>query len=380
MYLRDTKYHMRIIHLVLGKANPERMNGVNKVAHNLATTQTNLGHDVTLWGITRNHVKNWPERNYKTRLFKHVDNKFRVDSDFKTAVAELPDKEVAVHIHGSFITEFYHIAKILKQHQVPFTYTAHGALGPNAMKRNALVKKIYFTFFEQYILKNAKVVHLLGKSEEDNVAQLLPKLTNVHTIPNGQNLEAIPKIEVDKTNRQQPIFGFLGRLDKNHKGLDLMLDGFALYMKNGGTGTLELVGNGADMDFLQNKATELNIKDKVTFHGAKYGDEKFDYVANFDVFLHTSRMEGFPTAVLEAAALGLPCITSEATNINDYIRKYDAGYALLENTPTCIGDTMLTAEKAMKDKSLDVKGANALKMVHSEFTWEKVAEALVEIY
>lgn len=371
---------MKIIHLVLGKANPQRMNGVNKVAHNLATTQTKLGHDVTLWGITKTHIENWPPRNYKTRLFKHTNNKLNVDSDFEKAIAALPKNDIAIHIHGAFITEFYHIAKLLKQQNIPFTYTAHGALGPNAMKRNALVKKIYFHLFEHFILKNAKVVHLLGKSEEDHVAKLLPNLTNIHTIPNGQNLEAIPKITIDKSKRKHPIFGFLGRLDKNHKGLDLMLDGFALYVKMGGNGTLEFVGNGVDMDFLQNKTQELQLHDKITFHGAKYGDEKFDYVANFDVFLHTSRMEGFPTAVLEAAALGLPCITSEATNINDYIRKYDAGYALPENTPTCIGETMLAAEKAMHDKTLNEKGANALKMVHSEFTWEKVAEALVEIY
>ena len=371
---------MRIIHLVLGKANPDRMNGVNKVAHNLATTQTTLGHDVTVWGITKTLEENWPARNYKTRLFKHVDNKLKVDATFQAAIAKLPKENMAVHIHGAFITEFYHIARLLKQHEIPYTYTAHGALGPNAMLRNGFVKKLYFYIFEQFILKNAKVVHLLGKSEEDNVANLLPQLTNVKTIPNGQNLAVLPKIELDKSDRQHPIFGFLGRLDKNHKGLDLMLDGFALYVKNGGQGTLELVGNGADMDFLKEKSNELNIQDKVTFFGAKYGDEKFNYVANFDVFLHTSRMEGFPTAVLEAAAFKLPCITSEATNINDYIRKYDAGYALPENTPKCISETMLKAGQAMKDKTLQQKGTNALKMIHAEFTWEKVAQALVAVY
>jgi len=42
---------MNIIHLVLGKANPNRMNGVNKVANQLATTMTNLNKEVELWGI-----------------------------------------------------------------------------------------------------------------------------------------------------------------------------------------------------------------------------------------------------------------------------------------------------------------------------------------
>ena len=60
---------MKIIHLVLGKGNPNRMNGVNKVAYQLATTQTEMGHDVTLWGIANDLHKNYPERNFKTVLF-----------------------------------------------------------------------------------------------------------------------------------------------------------------------------------------------------------------------------------------------------------------------------------------------------------------------
>jgi hypothetical protein len=43
----------KIIHLVLGKANPDRMNGVNKVAHNQAIALFELGCDVEIWGITK---------------------------------------------------------------------------------------------------------------------------------------------------------------------------------------------------------------------------------------------------------------------------------------------------------------------------------------
>ena len=104
------------------------------------------------------------------------------------------------------------------------------------------------------------------------------------------------------------------------------------------------------------------------------------FFANFDVFMHTSRMEGFPTAVLEAAALSLPCITSEATNINDYIRQYDAGYALKENTPERITTALLEADKSFKDKSLATKSQNARKMVEAEFNWEAVSKRLFKAY
>lgn len=370
---------MKIIHLVLGKANPERMNGVNKVAHNLATTQHNLGYDVTIWGITHDLIHNYPPRNYKTQLFQAIDSRLKVHHTIKEAIEKTPENTI-FHIHGSFIKEFYIIAKFLKKKEIPYVYTSHGSLGPAAMEQNGLIKKYYFILIEKTILRYAKAVHLLGKTEVDNVQKLIANTNNVVKIPNGQNLSEIPDIQIDKSNRKAPIFGFLGRLDKNHKGLDLLLDGFDIYIKNGGTGTIEFVGNGPDMDFLKSKGETLKIADKLIFHGAKYGDEKFDYLAKFDVFLHTSRMEGFPTAVLEAAAMSLPCICSEATNANDYLRQWHSGYPYENNTPDEIAKQLKKAENDFYNKTLSKKGRNARKMIETDFTWEKVARALIEVY
>jgi len=48
--------NINIIHLVLGKANPQRMNGVNRVVHQLANTQAALGQSVTIWGIANDLI------------------------------------------------------------------------------------------------------------------------------------------------------------------------------------------------------------------------------------------------------------------------------------------------------------------------------------
>jgi hypothetical protein len=109
---------MKIIHSVLGKANPERMNGVNKVAHNLATTQTNLGYDVTVWGITHSLEENYPTRNYKTTLFQAIPSKINIHESIRNAIAKL-SKDTVFHIHGSFIKEFAHIAKLLTKYNIP---------------------------------------------------------------------------------------------------------------------------------------------------------------------------------------------------------------------------------------------------------------------
>ena len=56
---------MEIIHLVMGKANPQRMNGVNKVVYQLATKQAEAGIKVQVWGFTKDLSKKlWSKKLY----------------------------------------------------------------------------------------------------------------------------------------------------------------------------------------------------------------------------------------------------------------------------------------------------------------------------
>jgi hypothetical protein len=79
----------RIIHIALGKANPNRQNGVNKVVNSLLSHQTTKGLKAELWGISFSENHNYPKRNYSTRLFLDSKTKFRIDSKLKKAIQQL---------------------------------------------------------------------------------------------------------------------------------------------------------------------------------------------------------------------------------------------------------------------------------------------------
>ena len=369
---------MKIIHLVLGKANPERMNGVNKVAYQLATAQTKLGHEVTLWGIANSLKKNYPKRIFKTQLFLQIKNKLTLNPKLKAALKTLKTDTI-VHLHGAFIPEFYQIARLLNKKNIEYIYTPHGSLTEKAMTKNSAVKKIYFKCFEAKIIAKAKKVQLLGINEFSYLDNLTNKASKC-LIANGQDLQTIPNYPEIKKQNQSPVFGFCGRLAQFHKGLDLMFLGFKNYIQSGGLGTLELIGDGPDKAKLTQLASDLEIADRVIFHGKKFGKEKYDLLHKMDVFLHTSRMEGFPTAVLEAAALKIPTITSEATNINDFVRKYQTGFLLKENSPKEIGFQMTLAYDYYQKQKLTKMGENGRRMVAQEFDWQHIASQLVQVY
>lgn len=368
---------LKIIQLVLGKANPERMNGVNRVVHQLATTQKEMGMDVSIWGLAENLEKNYPNRPFETRLFLHEKGKFKIPLSLKKAIKDL-DEDTVVQMHGAFIPEFYTISKLLKKANIPYIFTPHGSYSNAAMEKSRWTKKIYFKFFEKALIKNAKQIQLLGINEFEDM-DLLMSADNKVLIPNGLNLDEIPFVK-NKPQNKELIFGFCGRVDTYHKGLDLMLKGFAQFLEKGHKATLEIIGDGRDRCALEDLAEELGIEEKVVFHGKRFGAAKFDIIQRFDLFLHTSRMEGFPMAILEAAAMGIPCLSSKATNINKYINAHKAGFAYEENTPEVIALEMEKANRFFQKEELFIKGLNARRMVEEEFQWEQVAEQLYKLY
>ncbi|MCC6726675.1 MAG: glycosyltransferase family 4 protein [Saprospiraceae bacterium] len=369
---------MTIIHLVLGKANPERMNGVNKVAYQLAKTQWELGHEVVLWGIANDLEHNYPERPFKTELFQQSGNKLRLDQRLREAVMALP-KTAVVHVHGAFIPEFYLLTRLLRKQGIGYVLTSHGAFSSIAMQKSGWRKRLYFSLLENTVVNDANAVQLLGDLEYRSLDELA-EIEHKVLIPNGMDLSELPEI-ADRPTNPALGFGFCGRLDIYYKGLDLLLPAFALFLQKGHEAKLEIIGDSPDRPKLELMAQELGIAQHVIFYGAKFGDEKFRLMARADVFVHTSRSEGFPMAVLEAAALGLPCLTSEGTNINRYIKQYEAGIPMdgpLKVELICAA--METAAKKFKDDKLRPLGLNARRMVREAFDWRKISEELVAVY
>ena len=81
---------MAIVHAILGKADPQRMNGVNSVVHHLSSAQAEQGHRVEIWGITRSESKASDYgRPLKTRLFRSRKLRFALDPAMLSALDQL---------------------------------------------------------------------------------------------------------------------------------------------------------------------------------------------------------------------------------------------------------------------------------------------------
>lgn len=369
---------MEIVHVVLGKVNTNKMNGVNKVVDNLAKNQTELGHQVTVWGVTKNPIHNYPVRNYSTELFLDR-SKFLLPVGIRKALNSLASGTV-FHFHGGFIPQFFFIAMLLKAHGFSYVFTSHGSYNTVAMERSYWKKKLFVWFFDKAIVRNAKSMHFIGESEIEGAQQLFD-FSHFELIPNGQHFDA-PQFSSKKEINRFTIFGFCGRLDIKTKGLDLLFKGFSQYVKETQNKQAELwmIGDGEERTVLEQLAQDLGIKEQVRFWGSVFGEQKIDLMRKLDFMVLTSRNEGLPGVVLEAAALGVPSIVSKETNMASYLNKYHAGLTLEVNDPAHIQESLKMATESRVNKKMQAFKLGAMSMISKEFDWRLIASRVSEMY
>lgn len=360
---------MEIIHIVLGKANPNRMNGVNKVVYQMAVKQTEFGSKVAVWGITKDLSKNFEKRDFETQLFSKSKNPFGLNKELKDAILSKKNKAI-FHIHGGWIPVFYSLARVLKNNQIPFVITPHGAYNTIAMKRSFWIKKIYFFLFEKTVLSNATKIHCIGKSEVKGLQNIFKNKKSI-LLPYGFENENYSKSTTSKN--KDIVFGFVGRLDIYTKGLDTLLKAFAKFITYSPHAKLWIVGDSNEKTTLEKMISHSKLNNNIVLFGSKFGEEKNNLIQQMDVFVHPSRNEGLPSSVIEAASFGKPCIVTDATNIGEQIEKYNAGKTIHLQSSKQLFQALNEMQMAwINNYAYETLCKNAIQMVKETYNWEKI--------
>jgi glycosyltransferase involved in cell wall biosynthesis len=101
----------------------------------------------------------------------------------------------------------------------------------------------------------------------------------------------------------------VGRFSHRHKGFDLLIEAFSIFAKNNKEWTLDIVGEGVEEPLYRKMIADYKLGGRITLH--PFTNNIQEYYTNAQVYVLSSRWEGFGLVLVEAMAHGLPIVSSD---------------------------------------------------------------------
>ncbi len=131
---------------------------------------------------------------------------------------------------------------------------------------------------------------------------------NIYVIPNAVDVPAAGEhltVWMNQSTEARAVAA-MGRLAPQ-KGFDLLIDAFARAADGHRNWSLVILGEGPERPRLEEQIRSQGLEGRVRLCG--WVPDPMALLRTCDVFVLSSRFEGFPNALLEAMALGLPSIS-----------------------------------------------------------------------
>ena len=105
------------------------------------------------------------------------------------------------------------------------------------------------------------------------------------------------------------------------KGFDRLLSAHKRLIEHGRRCHVYILGTGAEESRLRQAAEADGLSDSFTFLG--FRENPYKYVEKADLFVCSSRREGFSTAVTEALVLGVPVVSTDCSGARELLGEHD---------------------------------------------------------
>ena len=149
-------------------------------------------------------------------------------------------------------------------------------------------------------------------------------------------------------------FCFVGRLD-DAKGVQRIIDAFAMVKNTSMLDTIHFIGNGQKLDTYKKQCKEIGLN--TVFHGFLPRTAVFEiYRASHFILLPSTASEGFPKVIAEGMNFGCVPIVSNVSSIGQYINPSN-GYVLETTNALCLKavlqDINTTAPEIQEKKAMN---------------------------
>lgn len=277
------------------------------------------------------------------------------------------------HLHAHFATASTTVARLAARFAgLPYTLTAHAkdifheSVDPEDLRRklsDAAASVTVSDFNLEYLRER------YGRAAD-----------GTRRIYNGLELERFPYGE---PRDRGPEIVAVGRLVEK-KGFADLVEACALLRDRGVRFRARIVGLGDQEDRLRSLIASRDLRNLVDLAGPLPQREMARVVGGASVFAAPcvvggdGNRDGLPTVLLEAMALGTPCVSTDVTGIPEVLRHGETGLMVPQRDPAALAGAL---ERLLGDAALRVRLARgARRLIEAEFDVSRNAAILRDVF
>ncbi len=210
-----------------------------------------------------------------------------------------------------------------------------------------LFKKKLFLFLLKTQYKKADLIIAQCNEMRDDIISTykLNNVDNVITIYNPIDVKFIKNKSTDFNpfNHNYVNIVSIGRLTYQ-KGFDILLKSISIVRELYPNVFLTIVGDGELRNYLIRLSNDLNIQNSVNFVG--FQNNPYPYIKYSDLYVLSSRWEGFPNTLLEAITLNKKVVSTNCkSGTFEILNDYENGIIVKTDDPVSLAEGIISSIK-----------------------------------
>jgi glycogen synthase len=212
------------------------------------------------------------------------------------------------------VFDFSTYTPILVPTDRPVGITVHHLSGPTAASRWGRPLGALLGSVERAMLRRARTFSATSRSTAELLRRVVGDRPAIDLVYAG-----VPDDLFELVRVPGDFLLYFGRLDVFQKGLDTLLEAYALLAAQRPLPPLRIAGRGKDAERVRRMAAELGIAGRVELLGPVSEEERRQLYAGALLQLMPSRFEGFGMVAAEAMAAGVPLIAAHAGSLPEVV-------------------------------------------------------------
>ncbi len=260
-------------------------------------------------------------------------------------------------------------------------YNAHG--WAFNMKTSFLYRLVYIIIESVLAFFCDKIICISKYEKQSALAKFVGTNRKDVVIYNGIEIERVESAKKNprfkKTDFGIPeddfVVGMIGRMSKQKAPDDFVRMAAEIHSKMPNTHFF-IIGNGKEQEAVEELIKSLGLKG--CFHLTGWVENKYDYLALFDVGVLLSRWEGFGLAIAEYMAAGIPSVVTNVDAIPELVTDGENGLLV------GVGDYVDAAEKVTfllnNKEAYNIMSCKAVQRVKADFSADRMTKETLALF